>query len=40
MTSIGKVEHAPESCIGVGFGDLKEREIGGVGGWEGEFVDR
>lgn len=33
MTSISKVEHAPESSIRIGFGDLKEGEIGGVWGW-------
>ena len=38
MTSISEVEHAPESCIRVGFRDLEEGEVGGVGRWKGEFV--
>jgi len=39
MTSIGEVEHAPESGVRVGFGDLEEGEIGGVWRGKGEFVD-
>ena len=39
MTSIGKVEHAPECSIGIGLGDLEKREVGRVGGRKGKFVD-
>ena len=39
VAGVGEVEHAPERGVRVGFGDLEEREVGGVGGGEGEFVD-
>src|SRR5882757_9798856 len=39
MTSIGKVEHAPESCHRVRYGDLEEWEIGRIWRGKGEFVD-
>lgn len=39
MTSIGEVEHAPESCVRVRFRNLEEGEIGGVRRWKGELVD-
>jgi hypothetical protein len=39
VAGVGKVEHAPEGGVGVRFRDLEERQIGGVRGGEGEFVD-
>lgn len=39
MAGVGKVEHAPESGVGVGLGDLEEGEVWGVWGREGELVD-
>jgi hypothetical protein len=39
MASVGKVEHAPESSIGIGLGDLEKREVWRVGGRKSEFVD-
>jgi len=40
VTSIGKVEHAPEGSIGVRLRDLKEREIWGIRRREGKLVYR
>jgi len=40
VARVGKVEHAPERGVRVGFGDLEEGEIGGVWGGQGELVDR
>lgn len=39
MASVGKVEHAPECSIGIGFGDLEKREVWRVGGRKSEFVN-
>jgi hypothetical protein len=33
MTSICKIEQAPECCIGIRLGYLKEGKIRGIGGW-------
>lgn len=40
VSSIGKVEQAPECSVWVWLGDLEEREIGRIGGWKGELVYR
>ena len=40
MSSIRKVEHAPECGIGVRFRDLEEWQIGRIWRREGQFVDR
>lgn len=40
VSSISKVEHAPESSIRIGLRDLEEREIRAVWGRERQFVDR
>jgi hypothetical protein len=39
MAGISEIEQAPKGGIRVGFADLEQGEVGGVGGREGELVD-
>lgn len=39
MSSVSKVEHAPECGIGIGLGYLEQGEVGRVGRRKSELVD-